>query len=827
MRGIWLCFSLFFLYGQPNKPFHPTPDRDYDVLHTRIDIKIDLTDKTVSGEVTHVLSPLSVALRTIVFDAADMDVKSVSSGSQFLRYDQLDDKLWIELDRAYGFTDTLNVTINYSASPRRGLYFIRPDSAYPNKHFQAWTQGEDMDNHYWVPLYDYPNDKTTFECVITVPKPFVAISNGELFHEKDNGDTRTFHWRENFPMSTYLISFAVGEYQMVADHYRALPIRYWVYPEHTSEDAFRSFGRTPDILTFFNRITGFEYPYEKYDQVIIEDFMYGGMENVTLTHQSDRTMHTARAQPDHSSVGLVAHELAHQWYGDLLTTRNWANAWLNEGFATFLTYLWFEHDKGTDEAEYVRLQQMRGVTRADRSRRRPMVQFYYDDSMELFDANIYAKGSVLLNMLRQILGEEPFWKAIRYYTKTNAFRNVETQDLKKAIEETTGQNLYWFFDQWVYNGGLPEFNVESKYNRRTKTVTLTVTQTQDSVADKWFRTPVTILVDQGEVTRKTVWLDGRETVITIPSERVPRMVIFDEGKIIPARLTFRKTDRELIYQLRHAPHIVDRIWAIREMSKGSGRRKIIEALLNTIAADEFWGVKVEAADALGRLKPKTIAKKLMAVSEGQDNRVKRACVRALSNYDGGKVKDFLVNILRTSDKDYLLADALRSLSKVDSTAMEEQLTWALSQDSHGDRIRKTAVSYLGDARSKEHYNRLLDLAKYGHATYDSRPAVFSALGNYMGDYPEVLNIFTDYLSDPDWEVRRNCIRQLGRYGKEEHLPLLDQRLVEDPLNEKYIADAMRKIKSRGEKKSSETRSMKAKLRELERKIDKIRGIIDD
>jgi len=827
MRRIWLCFFLYFLYGQPTKPFHPTPDRDYDVQHIRIDVTIDLMGKTVTGEVTHVLSPLSVALRTVVFDAADMDVKSVSLGSKTLQYDQLDDKLWIELDRAYGLTDTLTLKIDYSASPKKGLYFIQPDSAYPNKHFQAWTQGEDMDNHYWVPLYDYPNDKTTFECLITVSKPFVAISNGELLHERDNGDTRTFHWRENFPMSTYLISFAAGEYKMITANYRALPIRYWVYPEHTPEDALRSFGRTPDILAFFNRITGFTYPYEKYDQVILEDFMYGGMENVTLTHQSDRTMHTTRAQPDHSSVGLVAHELAHQWYGDLLTTRNWANAWLNEGFATFLTYVWFEYDKGTDEAEYVRFQQMQGVNRADRSRRRPVVQFYYDDSMELFDANIYAKGSVLLNMLRQTLGDDLFWKAIKYYTKSNAFRNVETQDLKKAIEETTGQNLYWFFDEWVYNGGLPEFSVESKYNRRTKTVTLTVTQTQEPVDNKWFKMPVTVLVDHGEITRKTVWVENRETVITIPSERVPRMVIFDEGKIIPCRLKFKKTDRELIYQLQHAPRIVDRIWAIREASKRNGRRKIVKALLNTIDSDAFWGVKVEAADALGKLKPKTIAKKLMAVSEGQDNRVKRACVRALSNYESGEVKDFLIDVIHSSDKDYLIADALQSLSKVDSTAMEKQLNWALSQDSHEDRIRKTAISYLGNVQSDEHYNMLLDLAKYGNASYESRPAVFNALGNYMGYYPEVLNLFVDYLTDPDWEVRRNCIKQLGRYGKEEHIPVLEGRLEEDPLNEKYLTDAILKIKSRGEKKSSQTRLLKEELRVLERKINEIRKIIDE
>jgi aminopeptidase N len=829
MPRIWLLCCISLLVGQSSKPYHPTRDRYFDVQHIVIDLQVDLQDRSISGRVTHTLSPLSDSLSLLSLDATGLEIHQVSLGTTELSFDQDEDRLWIELDRIYGFEDTLDVTITYFARPKRGLFFIQPDSAYPNKHVQAWTQGEDMDNHYWVPLYDYPNDKATFEVILTVPKPYMAISNGELVGVREESDTRTFHWRENWPMSSYLISFAVGEYRKIEDHYGDLPVNYWVYPEHSRADALRSFGRTPDILAFYNDLTGYPYPYEKYDQVIIEDFMYGGMENVTLTHQTDRTMHTERARPDHTSDGLVAHELAHQWYGNLLTTRNWANAWLNEGFASFLTYLWVEHDLGKDEAEYVRYRQLQGVIWADRSRRRPVVQYEYDDSMELFDANIYAKGSVILNMLRTILGEEAFRRALQFYTRTYAFQNVETQDLKRAIEEVTGQNLYWFFDQWVYRGGLPEYRVEYRYNRRRESLTLTVTQTQDLEQNSLFRMPVTILVDDGELNRRRIWVEDRETTVTIPCRRTPKMVIFDEGQIIPKRLDFEKTERELIYQMQHAPHVLDRIWAMNELGKGTSSRKVIAALNEALRYDPFWGVRVKAAETIGKLHPKNGAELLLAAGEGQDNRVLRACIRALAKYPEPAVRDYLLEVLSTSQKDYTLADAYQSLTKVDTAAADSLFAWAMEQDIHEDLLRKTAIRFLGTVQTDAHFRRLLKLARYGQTTYEARPGVFQALGNTIDSRPEILDTLAVYLADPDLDVRRACIDQLARHGRGEQMKLLKQMLPEDPVNEMRLKRAIREIQERiaAEKEQRSKGELRQELNTLKRKLEKIRSILND
>jgi len=440
-RIILLFFSTVFAWSQ-NSPLHPTPDREYDVHHTKIMIKVEIDSETVEGVVTHRISPFSTDFTTLSLDCEDMIVTKVTLGyTKPLEFDQSETKLKIFLDQTYSFEDTFSVSIAYHGTPTRGLYFVHPDSVYPEKHAQAWTQGEQMENHHWVPLYDYPNDRATFETYLTVKKPYVAVSNGELVSVKDRGQTRTYHWRENSPMVSYLISFAVGNYQKVSDSLGDLPVDYWVYPEHSREDALRSFGKTPQMIQVFSDITNYFYPYEKYDQILIEDFMWGGMENVTLTHQTDRTMHYETSRPDHTSDGLVAHELAHQWFGDLLTTRNWANIWLNEGITSFMELVWVEADKGVDEMEYYRYGELKGMYWAAEMDPRPMVYFDYDDANSLFNGNVYAKGAVVMNLLRDYLGYDAFYRGLQRYVHDHALSTVETVDLKKSFEDATGKNL--------------------------------------------------------------------------------------------------------------------------------------------------------------------------------------------------------------------------------------------------------------------------------------------------------------------------------------------------------------------------------------------------
>ncbi|MBT7043568.1 MAG: M1 family metallopeptidase, partial [Candidatus Marinimicrobia bacterium] len=658
MKKLIPLLILSYLMGaDDNAPSQRTRDREVDIHHIKIDVSVNIEAGMVKGNVTHTFSPFSSSLDAFSLDAEDMTILRARLAGKDIGFNQANDKVYLTLNKSMSWEDTAKVRLDYTANPRKGTYFIKPDETYPEKPLQAWTQGEDMDNHHWVPLYDYPNDKATFEVSLTVEKKFTALSNGELISVKNNKDgTHTWHWHEHFPMVSYLISYVIGEFEKVEDSYNGIPVNYWVYEENKHE-ALRSFGLTTDMMKYFGNRTGIEYPYEKYDQVIIDDFMFGGMENITLTHNTDRTMFDEFAAPDVSSDGLVAHELAHQWFGDMLTTRNWAHAWLNEGFATFFSRKYRENKFGFDEGEYIRFGEINGYFGSNKKWRRSTVQHKFYESMDVFDGHIYAKGSLILNMLQDYIGDDAFWRFIQYYTKENQYKNVETPDLKKAIEETTGQNMDWFFKQWIYEPGFPEYNVTWKYNQRNKSVKLTVKQTQKST--NIFKMPIQIQIDDK---LKTVWIEDKEMVYEVPSEKRPKMVIFNAGMRIPCKLTFHKSISEWILQLEKGPHILDRIAAANELSTKKGRRIVETALLNSAKNDPFWGVRKEAVNSFAKLKSKNYAKELMVMSEGQDNRVRRAIWNALKNYKKDeKVSEFLQNVIETDNKYYSIADAFKAL----------------------------------------------------------------------------------------------------------------------------------------------------------------------
>ncbi len=314
-----------------------------------------------------------MASTKLEFDAAEMEISAVRVGGEAHSFDHSDEKLRIPLERALHAGDEVEVAIDYSARPRRGLYFIGPDAGYPDKPLEAWTQGEDEDSRYWFPCYDYPNDRVTSEVVATVPETFTAVSNGELLSNNVNRaeHTRTFHWRHDVPHSSYLMSLAAGEFVEIRDFAGNTPVTYYCRAGR-EDDARRAFGNTPRMIQFFEKAIGVPYPYAKYAQVAVADFIFGGMENTSATTQTADTLHDARAHLDFSSDPLVAHELAHQWWGDLLTCRDWSHAWLNEGFATYFEALWCEEDKGADEFAWnLRQDRMAIIDEDSRSYRRP------------------------------------------------------------------------------------------------------------------------------------------------------------------------------------------------------------------------------------------------------------------------------------------------------------------------------------------------------------------------------------------------------------------------------------------------------------------------
>jgi len=771
----------------PDRPYHSTPDREKDMIHMDIDIEVDIESGKISGSVSHTFAPFSSTCDRISLDSEGNAIHGISMNGNALNFTLNEPKLFIDLDDTYGWDDTVTVTIEYTSYPTIGFYFIRPDSSYPAKKLQGWTQGEDTDNHFWVPMHDYPNDRMSWECRITVDDPLDAISNGELVSVEENDGQRTFYWRSNVPNVSYLLSVAVGDYKKIEDEWDGIPVNYWVYQEHDRDDALRSFGKTPAMMEFFTDITGVRYPYEKYDQTIIEDFMWGGMENVTNTHQTDRTMHKENVRPIHSSDGLVGHELAHQWFGDYLTTRNWPNIWLNEGFATYLELLWTEYEAGPELAEFERLGNLGATVWADQSYRRPTVQHYYYNSIELFDSNIYSKGSVILNMIRRILGDDAFFRGIKHYTRTHAADNVETTDLKKSFEVTTGKNLDWFFEQWVYQPGLPEITASYRYNRRSKLVTLELKQTQDAESTSLFKLPMTVIIDDGQVKRHEIFFDKEADTFTFPAEMEPLMVVVDEGFQIPKRLTFEKKTDELLYQLQNAPAPNDRIWAGRELADSRSTKLIHTALVDALENETKWYVQRQIVNTYQSMSPRNGEDELLAAYEGKDARVQRAILSALREYESDEVTEFLMNVMETEDNDYLVSSAYSSLIKLDLDKAKEKFDWAMEQESHGETIRNTALSILTKEKTDSNFSKLKEMAVYGAAPYNIRGSVFSRLTQYREDHPELLDYFAKHINDPHRWVRWTCADQVIRYGNADQFADVLEMANGEPLRGGRIA----------------------------------------
>src|SRR6266481_3553432 len=507
------------------------PSHDYDTQNIKLELRFDWEHEQALGTETISLSPLVTNLRRVDLDAANMTFNSVQLVSGVpLKFDNdaSQEKLSITLDRVYQPNDILNIVIDYhtngTTSARgipgfgRGLRFIKPTSDDATRPRQLWSQGETEYNHYWFACYDHPNDFTTTEIIATVEKPLMVISNGKLLSTKENKDnTRTFDWKIEQPHATYLTSIVVGEYTAIESNYAGIPVISYVYPDQLTEGRLTT-SRLPEMVRFFSEKTGVKYPYAKYAQTMTRDFG-GGMENISATTQTDNMIHDARTELDQTSDGLQSHELAHQWFGDYVTCRSWADIWLNESFATYFQAMWDEHNLGHDDFLYRDVKANQDTYYRDWARgfRQPIATENYANPDAVFDNYAYPRGAAVLHMLRKTLGEDNWWRAINHYLTKYAHQPVSTEQFRIAIEEATGQSMDSFFDQWLYRMGHPVFRVAQTYDAAAKTLQLEVKQSQKPDPDyeypqaTFFQTPVEIEIGTANGTRvERVMIEPKE-----------------------------------------------------------------------------------------------------------------------------------------------------------------------------------------------------------------------------------------------------------------------------------------------------------------------------
>jgi len=652
-----------------SRPVQTERTRSVDFIHYRVNLTFDLDAKVFWGENLITFSPFSEGVDHIELDAEEIIIEAaVGEGGDDLRFRQSDTSVVIELAETPAYGDTVQLTLVYRGeNPKGGFFFDDATGDHPQ---MVSTDSWPNEAHHWIPLFDYPNDKVTHELIVTAPQGNRVLSNGRLvgIQEDEAAGTTTWHWSQDLPHSTYLMMLAIGPFEVIEDTLNDLPINYWVYPEDV-EDARWIFEKTPRMIAFYSDLFDYPYPWAKYDQVTTPH-VGGGAEATSATVLGDGVIHDRRAEQDFSWERIIAHEIAHQWWGDLITLREWSHTWMNESFATYSDYLWTRAEEGEDEGAWALLGKKNQYLREARTRyQRPIVFDRYEIPDDNFDSHTYPKGACILHQLRYLLGDEPFFRTLSAFLYDFAFQPVDTHDFMKTVKEVTGRNMDWFFEQYIFRPGHPVFEVASECI---------------------YRTPVRIGIVTPSGTRvEEVWLVEKEETFTFSSAEEPLLVRFDEGNWLLKEWIYEKSQKELLYQARH-DDVIGREWAVRELM-GAAPDFLVRDLLSELATeDPFWAVRLAALEALGTERVEMNRELLKTAALDVDSRVRRAAVRLLGSLADPGLVPFFKDRFDLDDSYLVLAEALRAVGQSGDRQQLSFLQDASETPSHRDVIREAA-----------------------------------------------------------------------------------------------------------------------------------------
>ncbi|HEY7374499.1 MAG TPA: M1 family aminopeptidase, partial [Polyangia bacterium] len=761
-------------FAAPGTRTHFVGDRPARLEHVRLDWDLDLAGRRLSGTATLTLTARRDRLAALSFDAVELDVESVTVDGRAAAFDNDGEKLRVVCSEPVPEGTKLDIAVRYSCRPRRGLYFVGPDADHPARPLQCWTQGQDDDSRYYWPCIDHPIEKFTTEVLCAAPAGNFVLSNGVLRERSALADGRVrWHYALEFPQPAYLVTLVAGPFVEIADRAprTGVDVFYFV-PAGREADARRSFARTPEMIDFFSERIGVPYAYPRYSQTTVAEFIFGGMENTTATTLTDLVLLDERAALDHDVEGLVSHELAHQWWGDLLTCREWSEAWLNEGFATYFEYIWREHAKGRDEADLELLVDADGyLTEAGRYQR-PVVCRQYDEPIHLFDAHLYEKGGRVLHMLRHELGDAGFWRAIKHYATKHAHGSVETRDLARAIEEATGRNVDELLDRWIARPGHPELEGRWDWDEDRKVGTLRLAQKQPISPEAppfKFAAPVRFEIDGHEHDERVAVAEPTHAFeFRLPAR--PTQVIFDPGDVVLKSIRLEKNAGLWRRQLAAARLAIDRVAAARALAQIPDPAGIA-ALTAALRGDDFWGVRAAAARALGATRRDDARAALVAAIADEHPRVRRAVAAALGDFLGDELAGrTLADRLRRGDPSYFVeAEAAAALGRTRTAEALVLLPSLLDRPSYQDVIRSRAIEGLGRSGDERAFPILRDAWRAG-APWVTRRAIVAAaaeLARGTGIARAAREFIEARLGDRDFRVRGEAAVALARLGSVE------------------------------------------------------------
>lgn len=807
LPALLILFILFAcpVYPQDGQKFELNAGtRNYDQKHVKLELNFNFDKAEVIGKEEFTFAPEGNDFNRLVLHSRTTKVNKVIYKDKELKYSQTDNLLFINFNENLQAGRDVTITIEYKSFPEAGLYFFRPSKQFPEIPSQIWSQGEGRDNRYWYPAYDEPDDKLTSEIISTVPVNMIAISNGVLESVTLNSSsgTKTFDWKMDQPYSNYLTTLIVGNFKTISEKVGDKTLEYNIPPDKI--DMVKTvYGRTPSMLKFYSDYI-YPYPYGRYAQTAVQDFAYGGMENVTATTLNQRIYHDKSAEPNYSPDGLIAHEFAHQWFGDFLTCKTWPHIWLNEGFATYFTDLWTEHEFGEDEFRYLRF--LENNAYFNEVKNQPLDKIKRDSSgvipAELGGGKAYDRGAAVLNTLRFYLGDKAFEKGIKHYVSKFRHSAVVTEDFRHAMEEATGQNLKEFFDQWIYGAGFPVFDVSYTWDEIHGRLLLRVKQVQkEEPAVGLFTAPVLVEITAGgKTTGRKITVSKKDEVFSFEVKQKPQMIRFNKYMWTLCAVHFRKNFSELVYQLKNDDDVVGRIFAAKVIPQFGDTA--VSYLENTIKNDKFYGVRIAAVQSLRKLGGKEVLGPILLAAKDTDARVREEAVKSLAVFSSSVVETALKNIFENDDNVYVKGAAAFSIGAVKMRGAFEFLEKALNLDSHRNIIRRDifdGLKVLKDPRAI----RLAGIYSqykysYGGMHLVDITALDCAMEFAVSHRKEVIDVVAKALENPYFRTRNYAAGLLAKLNAKSELPLLKKVLKSE--RRRYVKRTLNSAIKRLERK---------------------------
>jgi aminopeptidase N len=810
------------------------PDREFDLLHLALDVTPDFKTRSVAGQATIHFKPNAKPLEQLRLDAVELAVETVTSSEKIAAYQATDKEVIVTFTEAVPANKEATVTVKYSATPRRGLYFRTPEMGYKASDMHIWTQGEPHEARHWYPCFDSPNEKFTSEITCRVPSDMVVLSNGKrMSEEKQAGSPLVaVRWLQDKPHVNYLICLVAGYFKNVEDKHRDISLAFYTTPSEI-EQAKYSFEGTKDMMEFFEKEIGVPYPWAKYDQVCVGDFGWGGMENTTLTTLNERTLHTPEFETLRSSQGLVAHELAHQWFGDLVTCKDWANLWLNEGFASYYDLLYDEHKNGRDWFIYDLYSSAKGIIgQADQTN--AAVRRDYNEPEQQFGYQVYPKGAWVLHMLRSQLGKELYRQCIKTYVERHQYGTVVTEDLNAVVQQLSGRSFDQFFDQWIYHASQPDLAVSYSWDDKAKLAKVTIEQKQKLSEDVLlFNFPLAI-----RFKTKSASVDRQITVkekaedFYFPLTEAPEFLRIDPELTVLAKITFSPTMSMLYAQLADKSDMLGRLIAAEQLGSKK-ERSAVAKLKDVLNNDSFYGVRMAASKALQAINSEEAYEALLAAARQPDARARRQVLSDIGKFYRERTYEHALKMAKDEKNPDLRAQALELAAAYPKPETGELLRKSLVSESYKNVIADGAVDGMRATGDAKHVEPLLAALKEREDQFTSSGFArgldaVAYLARHQEDKTAVREFLVSNVNHKKQRVQLGVLAALGTLNDPKAISVLEPfaaSTVESP--ERSAAEKSLKALRDNRPASAELGSVRTEVLNLQKENRELRKELDD